>query len=295
MFISVVIVSKGRPDILAGTLASLDQQTRPPDELLLVVTGEADLPAGVRQRPECRVLLSAPGIPRQRNCALDHLSAASGAVVFLDDDVELAQDYLRRAENFLVTHPEVAGFSAVPILDRAEGGLLPRERARDLLRGWSTPPPPVRPRLGLYGCNMVVRTAPARATRFDERLALYAYLEDLDFGSRLARWGQTVDYSGGRLIHLSTPSGRMSETRLGFAQIMNPAYLWVSKRAIPGTECLRLIGLSVGLNVLSLLGLDRRLRVTHAATDRRERLRGNLAALRLLARGVIDPAAVRDL
>ncbi|WP_104992586.1 glycosyltransferase family 2 protein [Deinococcus sp. NW-56] len=295
MFLSVVIVSKGRPTILAGTLASLDRQTRAPDELLLVVTGEADLPQGVRERPDLRLLFSAPGIPRQRNHALDHLSPQSEAVVFLDDDVELAQDYLRRTEGFLVTHPGVAGFSAVPILDRAEEGLLPRERAREVLRTWSAPPPPVRPRLGLYGCNMVARTAPAQSTRFDERLALYAYLEDLDFGSRLSRWGQTVDYSGARLIHLSTPSGRMSETRLGFAQVMNPVYLWASKRAIPGTECLRLIGLSLGLNVLSLLGIDRRLRITHAATDRRERLRGNLAALRLLGRGVIDPAAVRDL
>lgn len=295
MFISVVIVSKGRPEILAGTLASLERQTRAPDELLIVVTQEADLPEGVRERPGLRVLFSAPGIPRQRNCALDHLSADSGAVVFFDDDVELAPDYLRRAEGFLVTHPDVTGFSAVPVLDRAEEGLLPRERAREILKAWSVPPPPVRSRLGLYGCNMVARTAPAQATRFDERLALYAYLEDLDFGARLSRWGRTVDYSGGRLIHLSTPSGRMSEPRLGFAQVMNPVYLWASKRAIPGPECLRLIGLSLGLNVLSLLGLDRRLRVTHAATDRRGRLRGNLAALHLLGRGVIDPSAVQRL
>lgn len=295
MFLSVVIVSKGRPDILAGTLASLERQTRAPDELLVVVTQDSDLPESVRGRPGLRTLLSAPGIPRQRNHALDHLSADSEVVIFLDDDVELAEDYLRRAEGFFVTHPDVVGFSAVPVLDRAEDGLLPRERARAILRGSPPPPSPVRPRLGLYGCNMVARTPAARATRFDERLVLYAYLEDLDFGSRLARWGQTVDYSGGRLIHLSTPSGRMAEARLGFAQIMNPVYLWATKRAIPGAECLRLVGLSLGLNLLSLLGVDRRLRSTHAATDRRQRLRGNLAALRLLGRGVIDPARVSDL
>lgn len=294
MYISVIIVSKGRPDVLEGTLASMALQTRLPDELLVVVTGPEDVNQAILTRPGCRVLYSAPGISRQRNTGLAGLSPESDVVVFLDDDVELAGDYLRRIEGFLVCHPDVVGLSALPVLDRAEDGLLPREKARVILQQ-DTPIPPIRPVAGLYGCNMVVRTPAAKTTGFDERLALYAYLEDKDFGVRLARHGRTVWYSGGKLIHLSTPTGRVSEARLGFAQVMNPAYLYLKKRTIPLPELLRLLTFSVGANLLSLLGLDRLVRATHRAADRRRRLVGNLAALRLLIRGQISPEAVRDI
>lgn len=293
MYISVVIPSKGRPDILEGTLASLARQTRLPDELLVVVTSPADVDASTLARRECRVLFSAPGITKQRNAALAALSPDSEVIVFLDDDVELAGDYLRRIEGFLVCHPDVVGLSAVPVLDRAEDGLLPREKARAILEG-ETPTPPIRPTFGLYGCNMVVRTSAAKATGFDERLALYAYLEDKDFGARLAQHGRTVWYSGAKLIHLSTPTGRVSEARLGFAQVMNPAYLYLKKRTIPLPEFLRLLVFSLVANLLSLLGLDRLVRATHRSADRRRRLIGNVAALRLLLRGQVDPEAVRD-
>lgn len=294
MYISVVVISKGRPAILDGTLASIARQTRRPDELLVVVTSPEDVGAAVLARRDLQVLFSSPGITKQRNMALAELSLDSEAVVFLDDDVELAEDYLRRIEGFLVCHPDVVGLSGTPVLDRAEEGLLPREKARAILRG-ETPTPPLRPVAGLYGCNMVARTAAAKATGFDERLALYAYLEDKDFGARLARHGQTVRYSGGKLIHLSTPTGRISEARLGFAQVMNPVYLYLAKRAIPLPELLRLLAFSVGANLLSLLGLDRRVRATHLAADRRRRLSGNAAALRLLLRAQVRPEAVRDI
>ena len=293
MFISVVIASKGRPQILEETLDSVANQIRAPDEVIVVVTAQQDLSLSTRARGDLRVFFSAPGGAVQRNLALDHLSERSDVVVFLDDDIELARDYLVHVENFLICRPEVVGLSGLPLRDRAENGLLPRDQARALLRAASEQPPaPSLPRRGLYGCNMVARSRAARAVRFDPNLVLYSFLEDRDFGGRLAAWGQTVDYGGSRVIHLSTPSGRGSELRLGFTQVMNPTYLYFSKRSLSLPEFLRIVVLAVGTNLLSLVGADRLVHATHTSADRPKRLRGNLLAFRALMRGKIDPKQV---
>jgi GT2 family glycosyltransferase len=73
---------------------------------------------------------------------------------------------------------------------------------------------------------MAVRAAIAKETLFDERLRLYALFEDMDFGIRCQRRGRVVSYRGCVAVHLAERAGRILSTQFGFAQVMNPYYLW---------------------------------------------------------------------
>src|SRR4051812_48616912 len=104
MFISVLIASKGRSAVLCDTLDSIRRQIRQPDEVIIAVTQLSDLPSDVTG---CRVVVTDPGVMKQRNAAIAATNEESDVVVFFDDDVELARDYLTQAELFWQARPDV--------------------------------------------------------------------------------------------------------------------------------------------------------------------------------------------
>lgn len=73
--------------------------------------------------------------------------------------------------------------------------------------------PVMREIIGTYGCNMAFRTTSIGSVRFDERLPLYGWQEDLDFCGALRGSGRIVktDFVWG--VHLGTKSGKGSEVR----------------------------------------------------------------------------------
>jgi glycosyltransferase involved in cell wall biosynthesis len=94
--VSVVICTRDRPDELARCLASLPQQSRPPDEVIVVdnasqgdATRQAALAAGVLYVREDR-----PGLDIARNTGLR--AATSEIVAYTDDDTELHPRCLER-------------------------------------------------------------------------------------------------------------------------------------------------------------------------------------------------------
>ncbi|MGH9903523.1 MAG: glycosyltransferase family 2 protein, partial [Pyrinomonadaceae bacterium] len=101
--ISVVTPTLRRPAEVAGLLENLSRQTMLPAEVILV----DGAPAGERQTEEvvaalqssglpfrCRYIRHARGTAIQRNAGIE---AARGALVaFVDDDVRLEAEFLRR-------------------------------------------------------------------------------------------------------------------------------------------------------------------------------------------------------
>jgi hypothetical protein len=75
--------------------------------------------------------------------------------------------------------------------------------------------------------TFAVRLPAAREVkeRFDERLPLYGWLEDVDFGGQLAGIGRIDKLTAARGVHLGIKQGRQSAVRLGYSQIANPTYL----------------------------------------------------------------------
>jgi GT2 family glycosyltransferase len=199
--IAVGIATTGRPAILAATLAHLAAQTRPPDRLLVCPASPADI-AGVPPGPAEVVPAPAAGLTAQRNRILD-AAAECDLVVFFDDDFLPAPAWLARAEALFLREPAVAAATGAVIADGAQGPGLTPEQAHALLaadHGGAG----LRDVTNAYGCNMALRLATLRAhaLRFDERLPLYGWFEDVDLTYRLRRHGRVVRDDSMRGVHL---------------------------------------------------------------------------------------------
>jgi glycosyltransferase involved in cell wall biosynthesis len=107
--VAVVLISKGRPDILDDTVDSVLAQKLKPSQVLVVVPGEQDLPR--RDRGGAVQNLVGPlGICVQRNAAIDAIPSDTEVVAFFDDDFELRPDYLEVAVAYLAEHADVVAF-----------------------------------------------------------------------------------------------------------------------------------------------------------------------------------------
>ncbi len=80
------------------------------------------------------------------------------------------------------------------------------------------PPGEIRENFPPCGCNMAYRRAAIGSLRFDERLVLYAWQEDTDFGARVAARGRCIFSDALWGVHLGTKGGRTSGKRLGYSQ-----------------------------------------------------------------------------
>lgn len=281
MFHSVIIASKGRPQVLGDTLTSIAGQDRPPDEIILSVSCNEDI-EGVALPEAIRLLFGTTGSAPQRNSGIRAMDPRSELVSFFDDDVELASDYCSALIKSAEANPDLVGIGGGVVRDGAT-----RQEARDALRhARHDPAQPILRCDSLYGCNMTFRRDAMVTERFDERLSLYGWLEDLDFSRAVAKHGPLAIVNNLLIAHLQSTSGRMNHRRFGFAQVMNPWYLWrkgcITQRELWMTHLLR----GIGANITKLPTNPR---------DRLSRLRGNLLALAMIARGRVEPEAIHGI
>jgi succinoglycan biosynthesis transport protein ExoP len=85
-------------------------------------------------------------------------------------------------------------------------------------------------------------------------------------------------------VHLGTKSGRQSGLRLGYSQIANPVYL-VRKGSFAWCRAIRQIARNVAMNIAFSWRPE-------PYVDRRGRLRGNVIAIKDLARGQLHPLRI---
>jgi hypothetical protein len=72
---------------------------------------------------------------------------------------------------------------------------------------------------------MVYRASAIGSCRFDERLRLYGWQEDVDFAASLSSRGRIVKTFAFSGVHQAVKYGRTSGVRLGYSQVVNPLYL----------------------------------------------------------------------
>lgn len=294
--IFVVICSVGRPKCLAYLVSRLNQQTCLPRRILLVVPSAADAPdpgsllEGLAVAPE--IVLSPKGLPHQRNRGLEQAETDSDAIVFFDDDFIPSRHALAGIAEAFATFPEVNGMTGLLLDDGINGPGIAPETAGARIDAWDAGPAAakatpqvIRDLVGLYGCNMAYRTSAIAGLRFDERLPLYAWQEDVDFAARVpGRRIKTDAFTG---IHCGVKSGRETNGhRLGYSQIINPVYL-LRKGTMPRKLAFRLC-------VGNVLGNHLRALRPEAWIDRRARARGNWIGLFDLMRGKADPARILE-
>ncbi len=287
--VAVAVATRGRPEVVTETIRLLvETQTHAPISVVVSCADPAD--AGTCAAiPGVTVIQASPGLAAQRNAALDVLPADAEVVVFFDDDFVADPGWLEAAARSFRDAPDVVALTGDVLADDVKGPGLSFADAVAIVAapavpaGWEMIEP-----YSPYGCNMAFRAAAIRGRRFDERLVLYGWLEDRDFGSALAKGGgRLVKIAAARGVHMGAKGGRVRGERLGYSQVVNPLYM--NRK---GTMTVPLVADHLARNIGSnLVGSFR----PEPHVDRLGRLKGNLRAMLDVARGRIDPERAASL
>jgi GT2 family glycosyltransferase len=282
------IPTVGRAAVIREILSGLRRQVRLPNRTIVCGSKPADVD-GLETLSGVEVILSRPGLPRQRN-ALIAAAPEADVMLFLDDDFVMASDYVYAIERAMTVDPGIMVATGLVVADGIGGPGLrvaDAENAIGAVRSRSTAITPV---FSGYGCNMAVRLAPMRAhdIAFDERLPLYGWQEDVDLSRRLVPFGTVVKVEAAVGAHLGVKVGRNSGVRLGYSQVANPLYLADKGAGYPLGWALKHISRNIAMNIA-------RAARPEPYVDRRGRLRGNALAFLDLARRRLAPERVLEL
>lgn len=290
MKLVVIVPTIGRKELVNRVLQHLEGQTRLPDEVIVSAPDPSHVEPFAATRFPISYAFGRKGLCAQRNQALEKALGRFDIITFFDDDFLPATTYLERLQAAFEQHADWAVIHGNVAVDGIRGpGLSVEQGLRALACAEAAPPGElvVIDHPGAYGCNMSMRAAHIGALRFDERLVLYGWQEDIDFTNQLGRFGRIVSLSSLIGVHLGVKGGRLSGVRHGYSQIVNPVYL-LKKGTMPTWFALDLMARNVAANVAKSLWPE-------PYVDRRGRLKGNLLAAYHLVQGRIEPEFVLKL
>ncbi len=285
----VIFATKGRPAILQASLRALARQTLRPARVIIACSDPSDV-MNIAPDDIVSIIFCKPGLPAQRNNALRELNSDADILVFFDDDFIADPRWIEEITNAFRTDPKIGGITGTVLADGINGPGYSESEALSLLESkqvQSGVRVKIRP-CSPYGCNMAFRYDAIQGLQFDERLVLYGWQEDRDFGGQVALKGwNLVKISTALGVHLGTKTGRVPGKKLGYSQVINPAYL-----ARKGTVS-RITALDHVLrNFLKNLA---RSFVPEPYVDRFGRFCGNLIGFCDLLRGRITPERAEKL
>lgn len=242
--LSIIICTKNRRNDLAITLQSVFLQSHLPDSILIiddsVMQDTEDLIRECSATVPIRLVYIRSdkphsGLPAARNTGIRNLPAATGIVLFLDDDVTLEKTYIESMLAVFGTHPEITGctghvtndYSTRPayekfllwIIGTINPVLVPASLVHPSITWTGEAVSPLFPKPErtytwaewLSGSNMAYRgTVFSDGHFFDEHLTRYALGEDLLFSHLLFREGKILSlvYTA-RLVHRVSPGDRI--------------------------------------------------------------------------------------
>ena len=283
MKLVVIVPTYGRKAQVARLLRQLEAQSRAPDEVIVTAPDETHVEPYEGQNFLTSRVFGRTGLSTQRNTALAVALDRFDIITFFDDDFIPADDYLARVVEAFERNPDFAVVMGRVVADGAKSAGLDWETGLAALRSAKAEPgaPQVVDHVGAYGCNMSIRSSVVGDLRFDERLPLYGWQEDIDFSSQLRRRGRVVCLPALLGVHLGVKSGRVSGVRFGYSQVMNPIYL-IRKGSVPARFALELMARNLIANLVKSLWPE-------PHVDRRGRLKGNLLAACHVAMNRIEP------
>jgi len=263
------IATRNRPDALSLSIPLLLSQSRLPEKIIIVDSSDDALPvqslvADLRKTTDIPITLinSKPGLPLQRNIALEHVD--SDVVFFPDDDslvlpgaIEAMMRIYERDQDGIVGGVCSAEATEAPpgILRTASTTyrMTPYEKFKQrtgkyryaferrffldpfLAHGrsrWSVHPAPNWLEMEnavlveyMTGFRMSFRTEVIQKTGFHEPLGRYALFEDTDASFGVARTHLLVGARNAQIYHHKVPSARSSGRALGMMQILNRSYV----------------------------------------------------------------------
>jgi hypothetical protein len=242
--IAIVIASTGRPVELGRWIDHVRRQTVQPVALVYAVVKVTDLPDWDKTPENVTVMFCAPGLPIQRNAALETVLKLCDIIAYFDDDYVPSSYCIEGIDAFFEAHPDVVAANGVLLADGIHSpGISYREAKELIVRHDELPHTEGRilhELNGLYGCNMVFRAKAIGEERFDEELPLYAWQEDIDFAARVGKRGRLVKTTAFHGVHQGAKGARLPGTRLGYSQVVNPIYL-ARKGTLPMGEATKLV------------------------------------------------------
>ena len=290
MKVAIVIASVGRPVELARWVEHCRRQTLAPSALIFSIASDADIPAGFAD-PAVTVLRGPKGSCHQRNAGLDALVASAPDVVaFFDDDYVPGRRCIEGIARVFAAHVDLVGTTGHLLADGIHSAGIDYATAAAMVERYDAAQTDIDTTLddawGTYGCNMAFRWSAVHDIRFDERLPLYAWQEDVDFSRRLRDRGRIARTGAFAGVHQGVKGGRTAGQKFGYSQIANPLYL-MRKGTMPVHEGLWLMARNVGSNHAKALRPE-------PWVDRKGRVAGNWRAVRDLVTGRLRPERILD-
>jgi GT2 family glycosyltransferase len=286
MNIAIAVASIRRPEEIGQLLLRLEQQTLKPAQIILSLEVRADAPADLPAGLD--IIVGPKGLTSQRNRALNAVRADCDVVVFFDDDYLPCDDALAGIARIFGTDGAIAGATGRVLRDGITRGGLSYAEALACLAAFQANPTIETLETSdideVYGCNMAFRMAAVRELRFDEKLPLYGWQEDVDFAGQLLTKGRIVKTNAFSGVHRGVTRGRTPGVALGFSQIVNPVYL-VNKGTMRPAKALKLMVKNLAANHVKSIRPE-------AFIDRAGRVRGNWLGLMHLLSGKSDPEAI---
>ena len=293
--VAVVIATRGRPHAVKRLVSHLAHQSKPPDHIFVVASEAADI-AGLEgaQGRRLTLHLGRVGLTLQRNDGLALAGDRFAHIVFFDDDFVPSRFWIERMTQLFEARPHLAGLTGTVLADGAStAGIAPREGEAIVEKRDADPASSdsvhedIGPYGGNVGCNMAFRLSVIRGLTFDERLPLYAWLEDADFGGQVVRRGRVARAGALWGVHLGIKAGRTRGVKLGYSQIANAVYL-ARKGTIPIAFLANRAIHNISINVVRAFWPE-------PFVDRRGRLLGNIIALADILLGRITPERAVEL
>jgi len=251
MKITIILCTRNRFDDFTKTLPSIAAQTRPPDELIVVDSSdekelEAYLTSAKLPFP-VRYFHTQSGLTLQRNHGIRE--CAGDLIFFFDDDVDLNENYLAEVEKVFANDKkkEIGAVGGKIVENSSPSMRLNLERFTFYVlrlifgvvgtRNGKFYPSgmPSHPRKNqpsgfiecLSGCCMAFRREVFEKTKFDEALAHYGLMEDVDISKQTLDAGYKIYYQTlATLIHNESPMNRLKVQQWAEMSVVNYDYLF---------------------------------------------------------------------
>ena len=290
---AIIISTRGRPDIVNALVTQIADQSRPPEHIFVIGSNTEDISHLGPNQENLTVQTGRTGSALQRNDGLVLAGSRFSYIVFFDDDFVPSRFWLERMTDIFESRPDIAGLTGDILADGTTTAGVPLDVARSMVRLRDSQPIHtgiLHEKLAYgsnMGCNMAFRYSAVRNIRFDERLPLYAWLEDHDFRGQVERHGHVIRADALWGVHLGHKQGRGRGVTLGYSQIANALYL-AKKGTVPKPYLAKLVSKNLLINAVRSFWPE-------PFVDRKGRLLGNIIAVADLFRGRIAPERVLEL
>lgn len=272
--ISFVVATKDRPSELVRMWRSLNGQTRPPREVVIVDAGTAPAPLGEMDQSRIAITYlraARPSATRQRNRGIAAVRPDAELIGFLDDDVVLEKTAVEEMQRFwtqagddvggaafnMLNHPPLA-WPALKLTSFVEAiGLYSRRRGAVSPAGFQTMISRIETTQWsdwLPSGASVWRRKILDRYRFDEWFQGYSYLEDLDFSYRVGKACRLAVVAPAGYYHFPAGSGRDNGYRFGVREILHRVYFVRKHRELSLGRCYLALSVRLLMNGILAFG-----------------------------------------